>query len=67
MRPVTAPLRRHLGHSHGPIENDSLHAGGFRALLDEAGVDFLEEARTAAMTVGWTSRRAWATASTDST
>ncbi len=40
-----APGSRSLGHVHGPVKNHSLRAGGFRALLDEARVDFFEEAR----------------------
>src|SRR6267143_1625319 len=38
-----APLRGHLGHSHGPIKKHSLHAGVFRALLNKAGVDFFKK------------------------
>src|SRR5258708_7524340 len=34
------PGSRPPGHIHGPIKNHSLYAGGFRALLDEAGIDF---------------------------
>src|SRR6266581_5047579 len=32
-----------MGHVHGPIKNHSLHTGVFRALLDEARVDFFKE------------------------
>src|SRR6266853_3760728 len=40
-----APGSCSTGHVHGPIKNHSLDAGGFRALFDEARIDFFEEAR----------------------
>ena len=32
-----------MGHAHGPIKKYFLHARSFRALLDEARIDFLEK------------------------
>src|SRR5947207_1269836 len=45
MSSVGAPGSGSLRHAHGPIKNHSLYARGFRALLDQAGIDFFEEAR----------------------
>ena len=45
MSAIGAPGSGSLGHVHGPIKNHFLYAGIFRALLDNAGVDFFEETR----------------------
>ena len=45
MSAIGAPGSGSLGHVNGPIKNHFLYAGIFRALLDNAGVDFFEETR----------------------